>query len=122
MLGGVLRVEVDGLADVRTVRSGDLDPFLAPGACDEHDLPLDKVMEPLEDMDAAQGDPLPGTAVGAGVGHLVEEPVDEPADQGAHGLRRHRKRRVEAANGLAREPEEPLDARVGPERDVPQAQ
>jgi len=82
---GVLRVvgvECDVLTGVGAVRSRDLKPFAARGTGDQQHFAVREAVKALEEVDAAQRDPLPDATVATGEDDFREEPTKRVQGQG----------------------------------------
>ncbi len=67
---------MDVLARMGLVRGRDLKSMAARRTGDKNHLSVSEAMKALEEMDAAQRNPLPGAAVAAGEGDFLEEPAE----------------------------------------------
>ena len=77
VVGRVVGVNGDPMAEMRAVGIGALHAFPALRAVDEHWLAMVEAMKPFEEVDSAQGDPLHRITDGARGDELGEEPGEE---------------------------------------------
>ena len=78
----MLGIEADVLTGMGAVRCGDLETVTALRTGDQEHFTMREAVKALEDMHAAQRDPLPGATLAAGETNAREEGPQRAHDQG----------------------------------------